>query len=130
MDRGPLPAWAWPFWVYVTIDGGMTFQQLLGGSMATSNSVVGLSDGLAFASLGSVTAYVCGIFSDATGNYLEIHRTDDAGKTWSTPHSEPYQGDYAYISVAVDQTGTVHAMHYTTDSSGASVSYDAHYVLQ
>ncbi|MGC9985558.1 MAG: hypothetical protein ABSF35_18255 [Polyangia bacterium] len=130
VDRGPLPAWDWPFWVYATTDGGMTFQQLLGGNIATSSSVVGLSDGLAFASLGSITAYVCGVFSDATGNYLEIHRTQDAGMTWSTLHSEPYQGDYAYASVAVDQTGAAHAMHYTTDSSGSLVGYDAHYVLQ
>ena len=131
MDRGPLPAWASPFWVYATTDGGRTFQQLLGGSIATSSSVVGLSDGLAFAALGSVTAYVCGVFSDASGSrYLEIHRTGDAGKAWSTLHSEPYQGEYAYISVAVDPTGTVHAMRYSTDSFGAAIAYNAHYVLQ
>ncbi|MGB8298633.1 MAG: hypothetical protein WCG85_24670 [Polyangia bacterium] len=130
VDRGPLPAWASPFWVYATTDGGMTFQQLLGGSSATSNSVVGLSDGLAFAYLGSVTSYLAGIFSDASASrYLEIHRTNDAGKTWSTVHSQPYQGDLAYISLSVDQTGAIHAMHYTTDSLGASLSYDAHYVL-
>ncbi|HJX52451.1 MAG TPA: hypothetical protein VJ801_06775 [Polyangia bacterium] len=131
VDRGPLPAWASPFWAYATIDGGMTFQRLLGGTIGTSSDVVGLSDGLAFAALASVTAYVGGIFSDTVGNpYLEIRRTSDAGKTWSTLHSEPYPGDYAYISVAVDPTGTVHAMHYRTESVGAATSYDAHYVLQ
>jgi hypothetical protein len=130
VDRGPLPAWASPFWAYATTDGGMTFQQLLGGTSATSNSVVGLSDGLAFSSFGSVTSYLAGIFADASASrYLEIHRTNDAGKTWSTVHSQPYQGDLAYISLSVDQTGAVHAMHYTTDSLGASLSYDAHYVL-
>ena len=130
VDRGPLPAWTSPFWVYATTDGGMTFQQLLGGTNATSGSVVGLSDGLAFASFGSVTSYLAGIFTDASASrYLEIHRTNDTGKTWSTVHSQPYQGDFAYISLSVDQTGAVHAMHYGTDSSGSSISYDAHYVL-
>jgi hypothetical protein len=130
VDRGPLPVWASPFWVYATTDGGMTFQQLLGGISATSNSVVGLSDGLAFATFGSVTSYLAVIFSDASASrYLEIHRTNDTGKTWSTVHSQPYQGDFAYISLSMDQTGAVHAMHTSTDSSGASISYDAHYVL-
>jgi photosystem II stability/assembly factor-like uncharacterized protein len=130
VDRGPLPAWASPFWAYATTDGGMNFQQLLGGNIATSNNVVGLSDGLAYSSFGSVTSYVAGIFSDASASrYLEIHRTNDAGKTWSTMHSQPYQGDYAYISLSVDQTGAVHAMRTSTDSLGASISYDAHYVL-
>jgi hypothetical protein len=130
VDRGPLPAWASPFWVYATTDGGMTFQQLLGGNAATSNNVVGLSDGLAFASFGTVTSYVAGVFSDASASrYLEIHRSVDAGKTWSTVHSEPYQGANAYISLAVDQVGAVHAMHTSTDSLGANVSYDAQYVL-
>jgi hypothetical protein len=116
--------------VYATTDGGMTFQQLMGGNVATSANVVGLSDGLAFSSLGSVTSYVAGIFSDASASrYLEIHRTGDAGKTWSTVHSQPYQGDNAYISLAVDQTGAVHAMRTSTDSLGANISYDAHYVL-
>jgi photosystem II stability/assembly factor-like uncharacterized protein len=131
VDRGPLPAWSSPFRAYATIDGGLTFQQLLGGTIATSKYVVGLSDGLAFAALASVTAYVGGIFSDAVGNpYLEIRRTSDAGQTWSTLHSEPYPGDSAYVSVAVDPTGTVHAMHYRTDGVGVATNYDAHYVLQ
>jgi hypothetical protein len=129
-DRGPLPAWASPFWVYATIDGGMTFQQLMGGNAATSANVVGLSDGLAFSSFGTITSYVAGIFSDASASrYLEIHRTNDAGKTWSTVHSEPYQGANAYISLSMDQTGAVHAMHYSTDIFGANTSYDAAYVL-
>ena len=55
--------------------------------------------------------------------------TSDAGKTWSTLHSEPYQGDHAYISLAVDLNGAVHAMHYTTDNLGSAISYDGHYVL-
>ena len=130
VDRGPLPAWASPFWVYATTDGGMTFQQLLGGNAATSNNVVGLSDGLAFSSFGTITSYVAGVFSDASASrYLEIHRSVDAGKTWSTVHSEPYQGANAYISLAVDQVGAVHAMHTSTDSLGANISYDAQYVL-
>jgi len=130
VDRGPLPAWASPFWVYATTDGGMTFQQLMGGNVATSANVVGLGDGLAFSSFGSVTSYVAGIFSDASASrYLEIHRTGDAGKTWSTVHSEPSQGANAYISLAMDQTGAVHAMHTSTDILGANISYDAHYVL-
>ncbi len=130
VDRGPLPAWASPFWVYATADGGRTFQQLLGGNIGISSTVVGLSDGLAFAAAGSVTAYLAGVFSDASNNlYLEIHLTSDAGKTWSTLHSEPYQGNHAYISLAVDLTGAVHAMHYTTDSLGSAISYDGHYVL-
>ena len=131
VDRGPLPAWASPFWVYATTDGGATFQQLLGGNVGTSSSVVGLSDGLAFSALGSLTAYVCGVFSDTSNTrYLEIRQTLSAGKTWSTLHSEPYQSSYAYISLAVDPTGTVHAMHYSTDSLGATMAYDAHHVLQ
>jgi hypothetical protein len=116
--------------VYATTDGGMTFQQLMGGNVATSANVVGLGDGLAFSSFGSVTSYVAGIFSDASASrYLEIHRTGDAGKTWSTVHSEPSQGANAYISLAMDQTGAVHAMHTSTDILGANISYDAHYVL-
>ena len=72
-----------------------------------------------------------GVFSDVNNNrYLEIRRTGDAGKTWSALHSEPYQGDYAYISLAVDPAGAVHAMHYSTDSVGGASRYDAHYVLQ
>jgi hypothetical protein len=130
VDRGPLPAWTSPFWVYATADGGRTFQQLLGGNIGISSTVVGLSDGLAFAAAGSVTAYLAGVFSDAGNNlYLEIHLTSDAGKTWSTLHSEPYQGNHAYISLAVDLTGAVHAMHYTSDSLGSAISYDGHYVL-
>ncbi len=131
VDRGPLPSWASPFWVYATTDGGRTFQQVLGGNVGTSSDVVGLSDGLAFVALGSVTAYVCGIFSDTSSNrYLEIRRTLNVGKTWSAVHSEPYLGDFGYISLSVDPTGAVHAMHYTTDSIGAGIGYDAHYVLQ
>jgi hypothetical protein len=130
VDRGPLPAWTSPFWVYATADGGRTFQQLLGGNIGISSTVVGLSDGLALAAVGSVTAYVAGVFSDAGNNlYLEIHLTSDAGKTWSTLHSEPYQGNHAYISLAVDLNGAVHAMRYTTDSLGSAISYDGHYVL-
>jgi len=130
-DRGPLPAWTSPFWVYATTDGGRTFQPILGGTVGTGSDVVGLSDGLAFSALGSVTAYVCGIFSDASSNrYLEIRRTANAGKSWSSLHSEPYQGGYAYISLAVDPTGAVHAMRYSTDSVGSALGYDAHYVLQ
>ena len=130
VDRGPLPAWGSPFWVYATTDGGATFQQLLGGNLGISSSVVGLSDGLAFAAPGSLAAYVAGVFSDAANSrYLEIHSTNDAGKTWSTLHSEPYQGDHAYISLAVDLNGAVHAMHYTTDNLGSVISYDGHYVL-
>ena len=131
VDRGPLPAWDSPFWVYATTDAGRTFQQVLVGTVGTASDVVGLSDGLAFAALGSVTAYVSGVFSDVNNNrYLEIRRTGDAGKTWSALHSEPYQGDYAYISLAVDPAGAVHAMHYSTDSVGGASRYDAHYVLQ
>jgi len=101
------------------------------GNVGTSSDVVGLSDGLAFFALGSVTAYVCGIFSDTSSNrYLEIRRTLNVGKTWSAVHSEPYLGDFGYISLSVDPTGAVHAMHYTTDSIGAGIGYDAHYVLQ
>ena len=130
VDRGPLPAWTSPFWVYATTDGGAIFQKILGGNMGISSAVVGLSDGLTFAASGSVTAYVCGIFSDAGNNqYLEIHLTSDAGTTWSTLHSEPHQSDHAYISLAVDLNGAVHAMHYTTDSLGSAISYDGHYVL-
>jgi len=127
VDRGPLPAWASPFWVYATVDGGRTFQQL---DIAASVKVVGLSDGLAFSSLGSVTAYLAGIFSDSSGSsYLEVYRTTDAGTTWSTVHSEPYQGGNTYISLAIDQMGAVHAMRYSTDNFGANLGYDAHYVL-
>ena len=128
MDRGPLPGWASPFLVYATTDGGATFRQLLAGSTAGSD-VVGLSDGLAFAAFGSVTAYVAGVFSDGgPSRYLEIRETTDAGKTWSTPHSEPFQGD-SYISLAIDSSGKVHAMRYPTNAPGAPIAYDAHYVL-
>jgi hypothetical protein len=130
VDRGPLPAWASPFWAYATVDGGQTFQQISAGKIGTSSDVIGLSDGLAFGAPGTVTAYASGVFAgDGSNRYLEIRRTRDAGKTWLTLHSEPYLGNYAYISVAVDPMGTVHAMHYTTDNLGTTVSYDAHYVL-
>jgi len=132
MDRGPLPDWASPFWVYATVDGGQTFKKILGWTPGT-NDIVGLSDGLAFAFLGSVTSDVSGIFADGNGGrYLEIHRTSDAGKTWSTVHSEPSSmGDNRYISLAVDSNGAVHAMHtiYNGDNLGAPITYDAHYVL-
>jgi hypothetical protein len=36
---------------------------------------------------------------------------------------------YGFVSLAVDPTGNVHAMRYTTDSLGAAISFDAHYVL-
>jgi hypothetical protein len=133
VDRGPLPAWASPFWAYATIDGGRTFQQISTGNIGPNSAVVGLSDGLAFAAAGSLTAYLGGVFADiAGGQYLEIHRTADAGKTWSTLHSEPYpgsSGNYGFVFLAVDPMGNVHAMHYTTDSLGAAISFDAHYVL-
>jgi hypothetical protein len=133
VDRGPLPAWASPFWAYATIDGGRTFQQIPTGNIGPNSTVVGLSDGLAFYAAGSLAAYLGGVFSDALGTqYLEIHRTADAGKTWSTPHSEPYpgsSGNYGFVSLAVDPMGSFHATHYTTDSLGAVISYDAHYVL-
>ena len=133
VDRGPLPAWASPFWAYATVDSGRTFQQIPSGNIGANSDVVGLSDGLAFGAAGSLTAYLGGVFSDAAGTrYLEIHYTGDAGKTWSIPHSEPYpgsSGSYGFVSVAVDPTGSVHAVHYTTDSLGAVISYDAQYVL-
>jgi hypothetical protein len=127
-DRGPLPAWSTPFSAFATFDGGKTVRQLLPGTSG-SGDVLGLSDGL----VGAVSSYVSGIFSDgAGGRFLEIRRTQDAGLTWTTLHSEPsYVGDASYISLAMDGGGNVHAMHFvaSTDGIGPEIAYDAHYVL-
>jgi photosystem II stability/assembly factor-like uncharacterized protein len=132
-DRGPLPAWGSPFAAYATIDGGKSLLKLLPG-VSGSSDIVGLSDGMAFSAYGSVTAYVSGIFKDASGGrFLEIRRTVDAGKTWTTLHSEPsYLGDASLISLSKDGAGEVHAMRFqaSTDGIGPPVIYDAHYVLQ
>jgi photosystem II stability/assembly factor-like uncharacterized protein len=130
-DRGPLPSWASPFAAYATIDGGKTLSKLLPN--ASDNSVVGLSDGIAFMAAGLVTSYVSGIFTDgAGGRFLEIRLTQDTGKTWTTVHSEPsYPGDGSYISLSVDAERNIHAMHFvaSTDGIGPQVIYDAHYIL-
>ncbi|HEX7599062.1 MAG TPA: hypothetical protein VF518_12675, partial [Polyangia bacterium] len=127
IDRGPLPAWASPFWLCATVDGGRNFQRIPDTTLGT---VVGLSDGLAFSSLGSISAYSAGIFSDSQGRYLEIHKTSDAGRTWSTVHSEPYLGDNGYVSLSADPMGAIHAMHYNLDETTSAITYDAHYVLR
>ncbi len=132
-DRGPLPVWSSPFSAHATVDGGKTVVQLLPGATG-STDVVGLSDGLAYAALGSVTATIGGIFTDASaGRFLQIRRTQDAGRTWTTLHSEPsYPGDSSYISFSMDGEGNLHAMHFvaSTDGIGPPVIYDGHYVLQ
>jgi hypothetical protein len=126
-----LPAWGSPFAAYATIDGGKTLHKLL--SSQSNSNVVGLSDGLAFMASGLVTSYVSGIFTDgAGGRFLEIRWTQDAGKNWTTVHSEPsYPGDGSYISLSVDGERNVHAMHFvaSTDGIGPPAIYDAHYVL-
>ena len=133
VDRGPLPDWQRPFWVYATTDGGKSVQKILPDATG-SGDVLGLSDGVAFSAAGSITAYVGGIFTDGSGDrFLEIRQTQDAGKTWSTVHSEPsYPGDGSTISLSVDSAGNVHAMHalVSTDGIGPPVIYDAHYVLR
>jgi len=108
----------------------MTFQQLLGGKRRNQQQRRRPERRPGLCVLRLCHVLLGRNFSDASASrYLEIHRTNDTGKTWSTVHSQPYQGDLAYISLSVDQTGAIHAMHYTTDSLGASLSYDAHYVL-
>jgi hypothetical protein len=132
-DRGPLPAWGSPFAAYATVDGGASMVKILPAASG-SLDVVGLSDGLAFSAQNSTTAYVSGIFSDSAGaRYLEIRRTQDAGRTWTILHSEPsYTGDASYISLSMDLSGKIHAMHFvaSNDGIGPPVIYDAHYVLQ
>jgi hypothetical protein len=126
VDRGPLPSWSSPFWLCTTVDGGRNFQRIPDTTLGT---VVGLSDGLAFSFLGSISAYAAGVFSDSKGRYLEVHKTSDSGRTWSTAHSEPYLGDNGFVSLSADPMGGIHAMHSSLDLTSSAVTYDAHYVL-
>lgn len=128
-DQRQWPFWTWPFLVTATFDLGATFETVYSGSSQTESGCEGLRDVAAY-SLGSGTVvYVSGVFLDGDGNrFVEIRKSTDKGSSWTTLHSEPENG--AFVSVALDPTGKVHAMRHWTDAYGNTYVYDGQYVLE